>query len=380
MRLKPKVNLRKADLALLFSVIALSLFGLFMIYDASSYVAFRDFADKYRYIKDQLFWVVIGFGALSVVSFFDYHKYYNLALPILLGSIFLLFLVFVPGLGLKILGARRWINLGFFVIQPSEFVKLALTIYLAAWFSIKEKGRFLAFLLLIGIVIILVMLQPDMGTAVIILGVALVMYFLSGGSIWHILSLVPLVGLGGLGLILAEPYRAKRLATFLDPNSSIQTSSYHLRQILIALGSGGLFGVGVGNSLQKYAYLPESTTDSIFAIIAEELGFIGVVVLILVILFVIYRGFYIALRAKDTFGKLLAGGITSMIAIQTIVNLGAQTALLPLTGVPLPFISYGGSALIINLICVGILLNISRQSSSLSTGAGLGFSLKKIKL
>lgn len=375
MLLKPKVNLKKADLALLISVVALSLFGLFMIYDASSYVAFRDFADKYRYIKDQLFWVVIGFGALSVVSFFDYHKYYNLALPILLSSIFLLFLVFIPGLGLKILGARRWINLGFFVLQPSEFVKLALTIYLAAWFSIKEKGRFLAFLLLTGLVILLVMLQPDMGTAVIILGVALVMYFLSGGSVWHILSLVPLVGLGGLGLILAEPYRAKRLATFFNPNSSIQTSSYHLRQILIALGSGGLFGVGIGNSLQKYAYLPESTTDSIFAIIAEELGFVGVVVLIFVILFVIYRGFYIALRAKDTFGKLLAGGITSVIAIQTIVNLGAQTALLPLTGVPLPFISYGGSALIINLICIGILLNISRQSHS-----GANPSLIKLRL
>lgn len=380
MLLKPKVNLKKADLALLISVVALSLFGLFMIYDASSYVAFRDFADKYRYIKDQLFWVVIGFGALSVVSFFDYHKYYNLALPILLSSIFLLFLVFIPGLGLKILGARRWINLGFFVLQPSEFVKLALTIYLAAWFSIKEKGRFLAFLLLTGLVILLVMLQPDMGTAVIILGVALVMYFLSGGSVWHILSLIPLIGLGGLGLILAEPYRAKRLATFFNPNSSIQTSSYHLRQILIALGSGGLFGVGIGNSLQKYAYLPESTTDSIFAIIAEELGFVGVVVLIFVILFVIYRGFYIALRAKDTFGKLLAGGITSVIAIQTIVNLGAQTALLPLTGVPLPFISYGGSALIVNLICIGILLNISRQSSTHSSGGGISFSLKKIKL
>lgn len=380
MRLKPKVNLKKADLALLVSVVALTVFGLFMIYDASSYVAFRDFADKYRYIKDQLFWVMIGFGALSVISFFDYHKYYNLALPILLGSIALLILVFVPGLGLKILGARRWINLGFFVLQPSEFVKLALTIYLAAWFSIKEKGRFLAFLLLIGLVILLVMLQPDMGTAVIILGEAIVMYFLSGGSIWHILSLVPLVGLGGLGLILVEPYRAKRLATFLNPNGSIQTSSYHLRQILISLGSGGLFGVGIGNSLQKYAYLPESTTDSIFAIIAEELGFIGVVVLILVILFVIYRGFYIALRAKDTFGKLLAGGITSMIAIQTIVNLGAQTALLPLTGVPLPFISYGGSALIINLICVGILLNISRQSSNSSPVRGLGFGFRKIKL
>ncbi|MEK9207923.1 MAG: FtsW/RodA/SpoVE family cell cycle protein [Patescibacteria group bacterium] len=163
-----KITVKRADFALLASVFILTIFGLYMIYDASSYVAFRDFADKYRYFKDQIFWVFIGFVALSIVSFFDYHKYYNLALPILIGSIILLFMVFIPGLGIKVLGASRWINLGFFVIQPSEFVKLALTIYLAAWFSAKEKGRFIAFLLLIGLVIFLVMLQPDMGTAVII--------------------------------------------------------------------------------------------------------------------------------------------------------------------------------------------------------------------
>ncbi len=374
--------LRKADFALLISVVLLTIFGLFMIYDASSYVAFRDFADKYRYIKDQMFWAILGMGALGVVSFIDYKKYYNLALPILIGAIGLLFMVFVPGLGLSILGARRWINLGFFVLQPSEFIKLALTIYLAAWFSTREKGRFIAFLMLVGFVLFLVMLQPDMGTAFIILGEAVIIYFLSGGSIWHILSLIPVAGVGGLLLILVEPYRAKRLATFLNPEQGIQGSSYHLRQILIALGSGGFLGVGIGNSLQKYAYLPESTTDSIFAIIAEEVGFVGAVLLLMVILFVIYRGFYIALRAKDTFGKLLAGGITSFIAIQTIVNLGAQTAILPLTGVPLPFISYGGSALIINLVSVGILLNISRQAGtqkSVEIGKDKG-PFRKIKL
>lgn len=354
---------RRADIVLLVAVLALTAFGLFMLYDASSYVAFRDFGDKYRYIKDQLGWAVLGIAGMFILSLFDYKKYYNLALPILLGSIFLLFLVFVPGIGVNLLGARRWINLGVTLLQPSEFVKLSLTIYLAAWFSVKEKGRFIAFLLLIGLIILLVMLQPDMGTAIIILGEAIVIYFLSGGSIWHLLSLAPVVLAGGLGLILLEPYRAKRLMTFLNPNQGLQTSSYHLRQILIALGSGGIFGVGIGNSLQKYAYLPESTTDSIFAIIAEELGLLGGLVLIAVLLFIIYRGFYIAVHAKDNFGKVLAGGITSFIAIQTIVNLGAQTALLPLTGVPLPFISYGGSALIINLAAVGILLNISRQSN-----------------
>jgi len=354
--------MKKADVALLLAVIFLTLFGLFMIYNASSYVAFRDFGDKYSYVKNQFYWVILGFGILGIVSFFDYRKYYNLALPILLASIFLLFLVFIPGLSIEALGAKRWINFGFFVLQPSEVVKLALTIYLAAWFSTKEKGRFLAFLLLIGLVLGLVMLQPDMGTAIIILGLSVIIYFLSGGSVLHILALAPVVGLGGIALILFEPYRLARLMTFLNPDQNIQGSSYHLRQILIALGSGGVFGVGLGNSLQKYSYLPEATTDSIFAIMAEEIGFIGVLVFLAIVLFIIYRGFYIALRAKDTFGKLLAGGITSFIAIQTLVNLGAQTALLPLTGVPLPFISYGGSALTINLISIGILMNISRQS------------------
>lgn len=367
--------MRKADFALLIAVLGLTLFGLFMIYDASSYVAFRDFGDKFTYIKDQSFWAILGLGALAVFSFIDYHKYYNLALPILVISIALLVMVFIPGFGVRALGAKRWINFGFFVLQPSEFVKLALTIYLAAWFSTKEKGRFIAFILLIGLVLGLVMLQPDMGTAIIILGESMVIYFLSGGSIWQILALIPVLGITGLLLVLFEPYRLARLTTFLNPGQNVLGASYHLRQILIALGSGGLLGVGIGNSLQKYAYLPEATTDSIFAIIAEEIGFVGVFIFLLVVLFVIYRGFLIAQRAPDSFGKLLAGGITSFIAIQTIVNLGAQTALMPLTGVPLPFISYGGSALIINLVSIGILLNISRQS----TGHEKSIKLKKLE-
>lgn len=354
--------MRKADLALLFAVIILTAFGLFMIYDASSYVAFRDFGDKYSYFKDQTMWAILGFGALGLVSFFDYHKYYNLALPILIVSIILLVLVFIPGLGISALGASRWIDLGIVSLQPSEFVKLALIIYLSAWFSTKEKGRFLAFLLLIGLIIGLVMLQPDMGTTIIILGLSVIIYFLSGGNIFHLIALAPVVLVGGILMIILEPYRLARLTTFLNPEHNILGTSYHLRQILIALGSGGLFGVGFGNSLQKYAYLPEATTDSIFAIMAEEIGFFGVVIFLSVVLFVIYRGFHISMYAKDTFGKLMAGGISSFIAIQAILNLSAQTALMPLTGVPLPFISYGGSALIINLVSIGILLNISRQS------------------
>jgi cell division protein FtsW len=339
----------------------LTLFGLFMIYDASSVIAFRDFGDKYHYLKEQSLWVVLGIGAMLFFSVFDYHKFYNLALPLLIVALILLVLVFIPGFGIRVLGASRWINAGFFTLQPAEFVKLSLAIYLAAWFSIKESGRFTAFLLLLGLVIILVMAQPDMGTASTILFEAMTVYFLSGGSIKHFFYTVPVLGVLGLTLILLAPYRAARLTSFLNLGKSLDHASYHVKQILIALGSGGVLGVGIGNSLQKHAYLPENVTDSIFAIIAEEVGFVGSVIVICVFVLMIFRGLKIAQNAKDPFGRLLAGGIISFLGIQTFINLGAMTALLPLTGVPLPFISYGGSALIVDLSAIGILLNISRQ-------------------
>lgn len=333
-----------------------------MIYDASSFIAFRDFNDKYHYVKDQFMWIVIGFSSLIFFSFFDYRRLYNLAFPITIIAIILLVLVFVPGIGIYIMGAHRWINARFFVIQPAEFVKLALAIYLAAWFSNKERGRLLPFLLLIGLIMFLIMMEPDMGTAMVVLFEAFSIYFLSGANIISIVALVPIISVLGLIMIKLEPYRAQRLTAFMNLNTSLESSSYHVKQILIALGIGGITGVGLGNSLQKYAYLPENTTDSIFAIIAEELGFIGVTILIFLFILITWRGFLIAARAKDTFGKLLASGIISFLAIQMIINLGAQTALIPLTGIPLPFISYGGSALIVDLCSIGILLNISKQS------------------
>ena len=353
--------MKKIDLYLLISVLFLTIFGLFMIYDASSYVAFRDFADKYHYVKDQIFWIILGFAALGFFSFFDYHRFYNLAIPILMISLGLLFLVFVPGIGIKLLGARRWIDLKFVLLQPSELIKLSLAIYLSAWFSNKEKGRLWAFLFLLSLILFLVILEPDMGTAAIILFEGLTLYFLSGARVLYFVLLGPVIAFLGFVFTKLEPYRAARLATFLDASQDINSSSYHVRQILIALGSGGLTGVGLGNSLQKYAYLPENATDSIFAIIAEELGFFGATFIIIIFLILVWRGFYISSYAKDVFGKLLAGGITAFLAGQIFINLAAQTALLPLTGIPLPFISYGGSALIINLSAIGILLNIRKQ-------------------
>lgn len=356
--------MKKIDLVLVFAVLFITFFGLFMIYDASSFVAFRDFEDKYRYVKDQAFWMVMGFLSLIFFSRFDYHRFYNLAVPILVSAIALLVLVFIPGLGLELLGARRWVDLGLFTLQPSEIIKLSLAIYLSAWFSSKEKGRLGAFVLLMSVVLGLVILEPDMGTAVIILLEAIALYFLSGAKLLYFLILAPITALAGVALAILEPYRAQRIATFLNVNQDVADSSYHVRQILIALGSGGLTGLGIGNSLQKYAYLPENATDSIFAIIAEELGFIGAVFIIVVFLLIIWRGFSISKNAKDLFGKLLAGGISTFMASQILINLSAQTALIPLTGIPLPFVSYGGTALVINLTSIGILLNIRRQSLS----------------
>ncbi|MCL5432965.1 MAG: putative lipid II flippase FtsW [Patescibacteria group bacterium] len=355
--------MKKIDLLLFFTTIALTIFGLLMIYEASSFIAFRDFGDKYHYIKDQSIWITLGLFGMFFFSFFDYRKLYNLSLPLLIIVLVLLILVFIPGLGISVMGARRWIDFGITSLQPAEFVKFALAIYLSAWFSRKEKGRLISFLLILGLIVFLVMLQPDMGTASIILFEALIIYFLSGGNILVFLLLIPILGALGFFLIKFSPYRAARLASFLNIGSSFESASYHTRQILIALGMGGLTGVGIGNSLQKYAYLPENTTDSIFAIIAEEFGFLGAVILTILFFIIVWRGFTIAINSKDTFGKLLAGGITSFLTIQIIFNLGSQVILFPLTGVPLPFISYGGSALIVDLCAIGILLNIYRQSN-----------------
>jgi cell division protein FtsW len=358
---KPNV-LKRFDFILFGLTTLLTLFGLLMIFDASSVLAFEIYGDKYNFIKDQIVWVILGYSALYFFYLFDYKKLYNLALPGLLISLFMLILVFIPGVGSATKGASRWINIFSFRLQPSEIVKLALAIYLAAWFSHKEKGRLLAFIVLMGAVMLLVMLQPDMGTASIILFEAVMIYFFSGGSVFHFLIGAPIIAVIGFILIKIEPYRMARLTSFLNLGNSFQDTSYHVRQVLIALGSGGIFGLGIGNSIQKYAYLPENATDSIFPIIAEEFGFIGSTILIITFAILVIRGFYIASRARDNFGKLLAAGITSFIGIQIVINLGAMTALLPLTGVPLPFISYGGSALILNLASIGILLNIAKQA------------------
>jgi cell division protein FtsW len=356
--------MKRFDILLFTTVTCLTLFGLFMVYDASSVLAFNVYNDKYQFIKDQFVWAIIGFMMLFIMYRVDYHKWAYMALPALIGALILLVLVFAPVVGSGAKGANRWIDFQFFRLQPAEFVKLALAIYLSAWFSHKEKRRALAFALLLGAVLLLIMLQPDLGTASIILVEAVTIYYLSGGSVKYFFIAGPVVALIGYFYIILEPYRMSRLTSFLNiSGSSFEGVSYHVKQILIALGSGGIMGLGIGNSIQKYAYLPENVTDSIFPIFAEEFGFIGSVILIVVFAFLVWRGIFIASRARDSFGKLLAGGIIAFIGVQAVINLAAMTALVPLTGVPLPFISYGGSALVVDLASMGILLNIYKQSS-----------------
>ncbi len=357
-----KLKLRPPDRWALFTVVVLSVFGILMVYDSSVAIAIRDFGNQYYYVNEQVKWLVAGFIVLFVFSFIDYHYWYKVALPVLMGTLVLLMAVFLPHVGVSALGAHRWLNFGFFILQPAELAKLTLVVYLSAWFTSRERGRFFSFLLLIGMVVGLVLIEPDLGTSIIIVAIAVILYFASGAPLVHFGILLPILSVALIGLAVISPYRMARLTTFLHPNEDIQGASYQIHQALLALGSGGWLGVGVGQSRQKYSYLPEANTDSIFAIIGEELGFIGASAVILAFIFLIWRGFRIAKRAPDRFGTLIALGMTAWIAVQTTINLSAMAALMPLTGVPLPFISYGGSSLIIMLAAVGILLNVSRKA------------------
>lgn len=354
--------MNRLALSLLVVTVILTTLGLFILYESSSYTAQLDLHDKYYFIKNQSIWIIIGVIAAIVVSRLKETFLYNVSLPLLVATLFALLLVFFPVIGLELNGSHRWINLGISIFQPSELLKITLSLYLASWLSIKEKGRLMAFLILLGIACGLVLLQPDLKTTIIIGATSFIVYFISGASLREI---APILVAGLIGIVLlagASPYRVKRLTAFqnLDVNN-LNSTSYHTKQIVIALGSGGLTGVGFGNSVQKYAYLPEHTTDSIFAIFAEEAGYIGSAILIAIYVALSTIGILIAVNARTQFGKLLATGITVFITIQALINLASQAILIPLTGVPLPFISYGGSSMLINFVAIGLLLNIALE-------------------
>ncbi len=351
----------KMDFSLLISTIALVGCGLVLVYDASVVQAFKDYGDKYFYIKQQMLWVVLGFGALGFFSFFNYHYLKSLALPFLVISFLLLIAVFIPGLGVSAGGAHRWLRLGAFSIQPAEIIKLASIIFFASLF--EKKIVLGPFIVVVGLVSLVIgVFQRDLGSTIVYVGTAVSIFIYAGANLRYFWYMLPVGLIAFLGFVFSSTYRKHRILAFIDPFSDPQGYSYHISQVLIALGSGGIFGLGIGQSRQKYEYIPEVTTDSIFAIVGEEFGFVGCIILISLISYLVYRGFKITENASDDFGRLLAFGLTIWLGLQAVINLGAMVSLIPLTGVPLPFISYGGSALLVNLIAIGILLNISKYS------------------
>lgn len=361
--------LPNVDRVLLWTTLVLVVIGLFALSTASSVLAYQRYDNNYYFFLRQLmFGVAPGLVLMYLFSRFDYHKLQNLAPLFVLVGLGMLVAVLIPGIGFEVGGARRWINFGAFLFQPAEFVKLALVIYLASWYDKRQHHvhdlyyGYLPVLAIVGLTAGLITLQPDIGTMLILASIAGVMLFV-GGARWKYLLSTAGVGLLVMWLLVkAAPYRANRFLAFFDPSVDTQGISYQINQALIAIGSGGWWGVGFGQSRQKYSYLPEPMGDSIFAIMSEELGFVRILLVLAIFALFAFRGFKVARMTTDTFGKLVAGGITAWIVIQSFINIGAITGLMPLTGVPLPFISYGSTSLAITLAAVGILLNISRYS------------------
>jgi cell division protein FtsW len=352
------------DSWLLISVLALLCFGLVMVYSASSFVAASLYGDASAIFQRELLWAFLGVIAMLVTMRIDYRLWRRFSLPGMLVALALL--VLVLKFGTSAYGATRWLNIGSFVsFQPSELVKLVLALYIADWLARKgnQVGTFLyglaPFVILVGVVLGLVLLEKDMGTAVIIAILATTMFFVAGANIAQFFLALACGGLMFLTQAF-KGYRYLRLVGFLDPFRDVTGINLQLYQSLLALGSGGWFGLGLGASRQKAGYLPLPYTDSIFAIIGEELGFIGCTAIVLLFLMLAFRGFRVARRTPDLYGSLLATGITTWLVAQAMINIGSSTASIPYTGVPLPFISFGGSSLVVSLAAVGVLLNISR--------------------
>lgn len=359
------------DKTLVTIVAILLVFGLIMISSAGVIYSETRFADEYYFFKHQLlFGVLPGFAVLFLAQKIDYRFWKKLAVPMFFASIIFLILVFVPGVGSKVYGASRWIQLGPFSFQPSEMAKLSIIIYLAAWLESRGKEKIkdffegtLPFLGIMGLISFLIMKQPDTGTLGVIVLSSFAIFFVSGARVNHLASMGFLGMLALWILIKIEPYRLNRILVFLDPSSDTKGIGYQVNQALLAVGSGGLFGVGLGHSRQKFNYLPEPVGDSIFAVVGEELGFLGGLVLVSLFVLLAQRGLKIAKNAPDEFGRLVATGIVAWITLQAFINISANIGLIPLTGIPLPFISYGGTSLVFLMAAIGILLNISKHSN-----------------
>ncbi len=356
------------DYTLVITILLLLSIGLIMVLSASSPSALSESGDSYKYFNKQLLFAVLGLIAMYVISKIDYRfyrKFYKQAWWI---SLILLILVMLVGKTVN--EAKRWIYItDTLSFQPSEIVKFLMIIFYAGILTKnrdqlgKFKEGFLKHILLVVPIIALLMLQPHFSASMVIITIVAVMMILAGCKFWHFLATGGAVGIPGMiGLIILEPYRLARVTTFLDPWKDATGAGWQVIQSLYAIGSGGLFGAGLGESKQKYLYIPEPHNDFIFSVLAEELGFVGCVLVILLFAIFIWRGVLIAMKSPDMFGSLIAIGITTMVAIQVILNIAVVTSSVPATGMPLPFFSYGGTALFILLCEMGVLLNISRAS------------------
>jgi cell division protein FtsW len=356
-----------ADHTLLAVTMILALLGLVMVFSASAIVAGNRFQDPGFFLKRQIAWLAFGLLLMHLASRVDYTVWKKLSVPILICMVGLLVMVLVPSIGVAAKGARRWLRIGPISMQPAEMVKLVVVIYMAAYLAKKGekitlfREGLLPAMIVIGLLSGLVLLEPDLGTVVVLGLVTIGMWFLAGARIPHLLAL----GLGAipvaLALVLGSSYRRQRLMTFLAPWKDASDGGFQITQSFLSFGSGGPFGVGLGEGKQKLYFLPEAHTDFVLALVGEELGLIGTVTVILLFAFFVWRGFQISARARVPFGRYLGMGITLLIGGQALVNAAVVTGLLPTKGLTLPFISYGGSSLVISLIGVGILLSISRD-------------------
>ena len=356
------------DIWLLISILLILFIGLMMVYSASAVLAFHEFGDKFYFLKRQSIFAGLGLMSMFFMMNVNYSVWKKWAPTLVIICFGLLLLVLIPGVGVVRGGARSWLGIGSFGIQPSEFMKLGMILFLAKWLSAEQQKitQFTKGLLPpLGLVFLafgLIMLQPDLGTGAVMVGASMILIYTAGASMRHLGGLALVGVIGFVGLIIAAPYRLKRITYFLDPWSDPLGGGYQIIQSLFAIGPGGLVGLGLGMSRQKFSYLPEPQTDFIFSILAEELGFIGGFTLILLFLVIVWRGIRTAIAAPDTFGSLLAIGITSIIGVQVLINIGVVIGMMPVTGITLPLVSYGGSSLTLLLTGLGILLNISRYS------------------
>ena len=346
--------------------ILISLVGLYFIFEGSSIRALTTYDDSLFFIKRQAIWFICGVISMFILSRFDYRRLYIFAIPSMIFTFITLIAVLIPGIGSRINGARRWIDLGPFGFQPAEFAKLSIVLYLSAWFRHREKQRIIAFILLLLALAVLIMAQPDMGTAIITIGLALGIYFIAGIDMRQLLWVIPIFIGGALITAQSATYRLHRLRVLLDSDLDPLGIGYQVRQIMIAIQNGGLLGLGFGGSKQKYLFLPEAHTDSIFAIFVEEMGFVGAVGLISLYALLLYYLYRVTMQTRDRFGFMLSSSILIFFGLQSFLNLAAMTRLAPLTGVPLPFMSNGGTNMLISYILIGISISIARFSRQIT--------------